>query len=241
MQVVDSISTNYNGLDLIVPYPGNFVYPLDHGVANITNLSTKQKAAMIFYNAIGYQKLSMLSGTSNQWISYTLTMVDGTTATIYDWSTNTTIYAKKTPAPGTGQSPYLADDGRFVLFSPSFQVDKISGSTLQLVGTLSNPGTFVSFRPDNTDEMIFSSFGKISIYNSNDLTLSRTIAAPGVSSAFVNYDPVSHNLLFEERYTNVIYLVNIDTQQLKTVRAVSGNRLVNGILFSLNDYYLKVL
>lgn len=239
MRVIDSLYLSTPSV--IVPYTGNFFYTRPYGAVAKVDLVARQGVKIDLSTIIGFQQSNVISGTSNQWVSYTQTAVDGTTATIYDWSTNTSIYSKKTMAPNKGDSPWLADDGRFVLFSPSYEVNKISGGALQLVGTLSNPGAFVGFRPDNTDEMIFNSSGNIAIYNSNDLSLKRTIPAPGVSVNFGNYDPASRNLLFEESNADIVYLVNIDTQQVKSVKAIKGNRLVNGILFSSNYYYLKVL
>jgi hypothetical protein len=137
----------------------------------------------------------------------------------------------------------VSDDGRYATSGSPRSVYTTVGDVPTLVGAV--PDGYFGFRPDNNDQIFVQSGGDLVIYNSASCSLFKTITRPNPSSYFTNYDPVTHNALYRSSQSNVdlVYLVNIDNGQTKTVGAFSQGsyRLLNGVLFDTNGYYARIL
>lgn len=133
----------------------------------------------------------------------------------------------------------ISEDGKFI-WANNKSVFRINGTTSELVGLLTGTGSFVGFRQDNSDEMMFQDGSKINIYDTNTLTLIRTINAPMPDYRFVSYDPQSKNMFWTKSGSSV-YTVNIETGVTKSIAisySASGPSMyiVNGLLIYNGNY-----
>ena len=246
MQVADS--ARVDARKVAVPYSGSFVYYVNDNTIVRWNLVTGEKKSNA-ENPDFIIEPGWLHGSANGLVSYF-----SINSQLY-WdrrqsqailNTNDNTFLEKTDlsfSPTESLPPYsriLSDDGRFCLRVNDRLISKAE-SALTPIGYLPFIGAFVSFRPDNNDEIILAINETISILNSNDLQLLRTITMPP-GYQFSSYDPVSHYVVCTKMYATVVYLINIDTNDSKTVPAYSTEwTLMNGYLFNFGREYIKVL
>jgi hypothetical protein len=130
-------------------------------------------------------------------------------------------------------------DGNFILAGRSRLLKISNGSTTQ-VGTVPGGSAFIDFRGDDCNEMIFYSGNAISIRNSNNGALLRTIPVPfSAYYTFVSYDPGSKCIVWKETSNHMIGLLNIETGASKTVKSYAAT-VINGALF-FGEYYIKLI
>ena len=114
-------------------------------------------------------------------------------------------------------------------------------SGLPNIGTLPSPGYFLCFRHDNDNEILMTWNGSINIVSSDNLSIIRTISLPSGYNA-VSYDPITHYVVCTKPDSELLYLVNIDTNHTKPFPAFSSEwTLVNGYLIDYAGQYMKVL
>ena len=142
------------------------------------------------------------------------------------------------PKGGYYEPTVLSDDGRFAKNRQT--LSSITGNTVTEIGFLNSVA--YDFRPDNNDELIFRGT-PTTILKTSDLTTLRVISPPVPGYFRRSYDPATKMMLYMGDNSNEVYLINIDTQEVTTVKARSNScvSLVNGILFDFNGYYIKVL
>jgi hypothetical protein len=244
LKVIDSIRVNGT---LSMPYPGNYLYFAVSGGIRQVNLLTKETKNISTKGH--YQTVitpDKISGASNQLVSYGL--IDATypwdnryNKGIVDISSNTIIFQSDVEYDlknGTYGPIFLSDDGRYAKSGQA--IFTTTGNTLTQSAFLNSVA--YDFRPDNNDELIFRGT-PTTIIRTSDLTTLRTLSPP-VSGYFrKNYDPATKTMLYMGEGAREVYLINIDTQVVTSVKALSNNcvNLVNGVLFDVNGYFLKVM
>lgn len=244
MKSVDSIRVNGS---FSLPYPGNYLYYISVGGVTQLNLLTKETKSIStkgFYKSVITP--IVVSGANNQLVCYSL--IDTTypwdnryNRGIVDLTSNTIISQSDTeydPKSGYYEPTILSDDGRYARNRQALFT--ITGNAVTQSAFLNSVG--YDFRPDNNDELIFRGT-PTTIIKTSDLTTLRTLTPP-VSGYFrKSYDPATKTILYMGDNVNEVYLINIDTQIVTTVKARSNScvSLVNGILFDYNGYYIKVM
>lgn len=135
----------------------------------------------------------------------------------------------------------MSDNGRFMYSSNNRSIETIESDTVRLIGFLPLIGSFMGFREDNNEELFLSSASSIMLCSTLDHSVLKTIPKPEIGYSFINYDPVSKNILFAKSGALRAYLVNVETDVVKTLHVYSDDyRFFNGILFHDEGYILKV-
>lgn len=234
-----------------MPWPGTYTYyVVPDGIAQRNLVTGEIKTRTTFAVNTPTKAPSAFSAASNGLINYEI--YDLTfpfdrrhiTGRI-DMSTQTILKSSSTdydPKTMTFYLDVLSDDGRY-MYRPQYYFS-VSGATETSLG--SNPllGYFVSFRPDNCDEVLLKSYvnGSIVIMKTTDQTELRTIAPPETGFTFRNYDPASKYILFTKDNAPKTYLVHIETGAWKLLNVYGySSTLVNGYLIDQSGYYFKAL
>lgn len=251
LQVVDSVTLDKTNFPL--PVQGNFAY-FTNLSADVTqlNLLTLEKKTKSIASENGYRTGPWnISGTSTQLVSYDyISLINNYkyNEVIYDFATNTKVYSKIGASSNSTSSslprtyPRLSHDGRFAFYQQSIYL--VNNGALQLIAALPTTGTFVDFRSDDNEEFFFqTTSGAIEVYNSNDVTLKRSIASPAANTVYQSFDAGTRHMLFQDQSDN-IYIVDVATGNIKKHIKAHGSglySLVNGFLYRTDGVYLKVL
>jgi len=240
---VDSIDSFNSGV--CIPFSGNSIYGSQGGSIIELDLTDKSQRYASIQNSgalPGYiQPLEVSGGNSIVMFNYHDFANARYGTNLTNLNTNVTNYRPESTSPMPVFN--VSDDGRYATSGSPRSVYTTVGDVLTLVGSV--PDGYFGFRPDNNDQIFVQSSGDLVIYNSASCSLFKTVTRPNPSSYFTNYDPVTHNALYRSSQSNVdlVYLVNIDNGQTKTVGAFSQGsyRLLNGVLFDTNGYYARIL
>ena len=135
---------------------------------------------------------------------------------------------------------HVSEDGKYFL-GPSNGVFRVDGESVQLIGTVKYA---YDFRKDDTSELLCMRAGFVDIYDTNTLTLKRTVTLPTVfrpNWLGISYDPISHYLIYG---TLPSYGVNIDTDKKITFTAEDNFfypfSIGGGYVFHFSGYRLKI-
>jgi hypothetical protein len=247
MNVTDSVGV-FSPV-IAVPYSGNYVYYVDGNRIVRWNVVTDNKT--YFNDQSGFIiEPHSIHGSSNGLASYfslntQVPWDQRVSEGILNTNDNSFIvrtnssYDPKINIPP--QSRVLSDEGGFSLDVNGRNNSRIEANNLVPIGTLPYLGAFFSYRPDNNDEILLKGYESISIISSIDLQLQRSIQLP-TGYSMTSYDPVTHYAVCTKTEGTVVYLINIDTNDTRTVPAYStGWQLMNGYLFNYASQYIKVL
>lgn len=248
MKAIDSVRVFYN---FRMPYPGNYIYyPVTGGISQY-NIITKQvktiqtkghyNSFITPYSFVGADNdlvIYSLRDYTNFWDVHSVTRLvnfsSGESTTLSD-----TWYDPKgdydVVYSGNFGSRVLSDDGKYVIHN--YRIYRVNG--VDLINPSSLPSA-QEFRPDNSEEII-STYPPVGIYKTDDASFLRNISPLETGCLLVNYDPATKTILYSKYSENKVYLVNIETSAVITVRASYVQALMNGILFDGNGHYLKVL
>lgn len=229
MKVIDSLPAVGQ---FSLPYPGQYAYYtnstwLDNSVIqrDMANGANKTYSAG---GAFGNGIITALSSTSNGLVAYVLDdPIHG------NFSVN--VININNGALIQSSFYWLSDDGRYAI--NGLMLYSFNGS--QFVSSLFEPIIDGKFRPDNNDELI-SAASPTMIVKAMDGTLLRTITPPDNSFTWKTYDPVTHMLLYTKTGIYKSYLINIDTNEVKTING-TGVAFINGILFDSFGNYRKLM
>lgn len=247
MKVTDSVRV-FSPV-IAVPYSGNFVYYVSGNQLVRWNVVTGNKIYFNDWSGFFIEPHS-IHGSSNGLVSYfslnnqvfwdqhVSEAILNTNDNSFIVRTNSSYDPKMHIPP---QSRVLSDEGGFSLTVNGMHISRIENNNLVPVGGLPYLGAFFSFRPDNNAEILLRSYGSVSIVSSLNLQLLRTIQLP-TGYNMTGYDPVTHYVVCAKTDGTVVYLINIDTNDTRTVPAYStGWQLMNGYLFNYGGQYIKVL
>jgi len=223
MKLVDSIHT----VVFSAPYPGRYFYYnpwIDNSIIqrDLTTGATKT------FTPSGNGYVSNLFASSSGFVSYSLEdPVHGDFSVgLININTRTMIDIRLYR---------LSDDGRYANNGPLiFTYDGSQFSNMIMAPIIDG-----RFRPDNNDELISTASPTV-IVNSSDGSILRTITPPDNSYTWKSYDPTTHMLLYTKAGSYKAYLIDIDTNSIKTINA-TGIAFLNGTLFDVNGNYLKIL
>jgi hypothetical protein len=229
MQTVDSIlMDDVNN----VPYPSRFVYyraPNENTVIRKSLVTGEILTQVIAGPSQSF--LLQITGSDTGLFSYEQFDYSDPYGNHYYFGIRNIITGATIPFNGS----LLSDDGRYSF--NGYNVSQFDGSNFNNIALVPEP--YSKFRPDNNDEIV-SPNTPTNIYRSTDGTLLRTITPPGTGYTWLTYDPVTKNLLYVKDGTTTLYLINIETQAVKTINGV-GVAFINGMLFDNNGNYIKLL
>lgn len=242
MQVVDSIFS----IDPSIPYPGTFLYETNGtGIRrrNLVDGTTQQfPTTGPFGGAMAPTEFSVSSGGI---LSYGI--IDANNpfdrrfkSAVVNTNTSTTINQVIVSwEPGGFYKIYKpSDDGTHAFYRNINGIYTVAASLTHL-GRITN-GSFFAFRPDNNAEIIL--FGvPTQIVKTSDQTLLRSFAPPAPSYVMTAYDPISKYFLYTKSQARVVYMIHIDTQDVKTANIANATAMINGIVITANGYWKKVL
>ncbi|MGC4023181.1 MAG: hypothetical protein QM734_15180 [Cyclobacteriaceae bacterium] len=245
MRAIDSIAQTAS---FSMPYPGNYIYYSSGGITQL-NLLTRATKKVPTQSHYGHYSIgpAFVSGADNQLASCGIFDQTGFPYLEYqtdlaDMNSDSIVNYQYTEIPYDPNQNYsftnrvLSDDGRYAIMGS--YIYQITNNTFNLIGSVS--GT-LQFRPDNSDQIIKTSF-PTQIISTSSLSILNTVSPPFPGFTQKNYDPVTKNILFEEYNVNRIYLVNIDTGVAIPISAFSiGWTFINGYLISNTGYYLKIM
>jgi hypothetical protein len=244
MNSIDSIGSIPNPH---VPYSGKYIY---YGQGpDVVQLDLQTRETKRLTTTSTYLGLTGIVGSSNQLVSYGYIdksvpwdqrYING----IYDFNSRSFVQQGNAPYNPHGYyyNAHLSDDGQFAWVRNPTSIHRVLPNGLQLIDYLSQTGSFHSFRPDNNQEIFLRDFGgRMIVLNTNDLSVLKTISLPA-GYQLRNYDPVSKNFLCVKDEGTQVHMINVDTEEIKTINAYSsGFTLLNGFLFCSDGTYLKVL
>lgn len=235
---------------VITPYPGNYVYWWRDDEMHRLNLVDNTE--VIYDYVYFWQQNHNTTVASNGLVcvDYVRLPVRNTNITLlfvaraFDPVTNLNGYYESNNK--TMVKAIISDDGKFI-WANNKSIFRISGGTSELVGSYTGSEYFKGFRVDNSDELLFEDGDKINIYDTNTLTLIRTINPPSPRYYFASYDPQTKNMLWAADYSSSkgVYTVNIETGETRNIltakEATSSSSLyiVNGFLI-YGDSYIKI-
>lgn len=160
-------------------------------------------------------------------------------AAVIDSETGTRVYNERTTTTDIGAS--VSEDGRFIWVNYN-SVFRISGDVSEAVGTFHGVGKFLNFRPDNSDEILFRNGSTIDIYDTNTLTLLRSLNPPTPTTQYRRYDVQRKEVMWSSNSTDRwIYFMNIDNGATTKV-AISSKAsawafyTIDGYLIYENEY-----
>jgi hypothetical protein len=246
LKVTDS-STVYTSA-FAVPYSGNYVFYVNNNAIVRWNLATSERIYSNDNSGFIIEPIS-LNGSANGFASYfSFNSQNSWDVRLSQAVQNTddktflerieVSYDPKINIPPRNR--ILSDDGRFLYNVYARSVHKVENG-IPIVGYLPQTGSFHCFRNDNTNEILLTGLGSLSIISSHDMSLLRTISIPSGYSV-VSYDPVTHYVVCTGQDANLVYLVNIDNNFTKTVPAYSTEwKLINGYLINYAGQYMKIL
>jgi hypothetical protein len=221
-----------------IPYPGNYVYSKADDMMRRLNLA--DNTDLTFDRGNMSQQNHNLSFASNGLVCFDYTHFPYDNQPLYfvalafDSETNLNVYYKKS---STRVEAVISPDGQF-LWADKKNILRISGGTTSLIASFSGSGTFKGFREDNSNEIMFlGNNNQINIYDSNTLTLIRSITPPTSSCQFWSYDVQTKNMFWTSSSgAGAVYAVNIETGETRKI-PIAGDTsssykmyIVNGIL-----------
>ncbi len=243
MKVIDSL--DFNG-GFYLPFPGEFVYIYNGQTIQQINLSTKEIKQL---SPIGKSGLPLyplqISVAHNGYVSYTgidYYGINGPRFISAVKDINSGQLLKMTDSYYVFGSPYpnefisLSDDGQFA--QKQMEIIDLRNGSYNSLGTLN--GTGYEFRPDNSEQLIFKNSFPIEIFKTIDQTKIKSLPQLPAGYLIKNYDPVTKNIFFASTQATRIYLVNIDTGIVTETECLCSH-FYNGILFTQNGYYLKIM
>lgn len=240
LQTVREIAT-LESTNTRMPYPGNYVYSYDDDV--IYRLKLEDDSKVSYPDSYNSYTVASNGLICTEYYRRPIQIRPGeysrpvwSTRVIDPASENLIFYQYSNTSE---LKAVIAEDGKFI-WANNKSVFRINGTTSELVGLFDGTGSFIGFRQDNSDEMMFQDGSKINIYNTNTLTLIRTINPPQTGYRFVSYDSKSKTMLWANSGSKV-YLVNIETGETKSIaisNSASGSSMyfVNGLLIYNEDY-----
>ncbi len=251
LQKQDSLSLNVGGINQQNGSP--YIYYSQSGNIIQQHLLTRAITKTPYTAPSTIVNGPSISGAANGIITYSImrrtnTGIYYSNNKFYNFDTDNTFYNTDFFATSitNGSSYNVSGQGNFAIFNGG-TVYRLSGNMLQLVGAMPAQTYFTRFRDDDDNQIMArsSSSNSLALLNSSDLTTIRTITPPAEYS-FSMYDPVTHYALFTKSYSELVYLINIDTRHVKTVKAITnsvylGYKLINGYLFASDGSYIKVL
>lgn len=230
---IATLESNY----MRMPYPGNCIYSYDDDIIYRLKLEDNSK---VLYDLSFIDSHTVASNglicteyyrprfqirpreyTLPVWITRVINPSGGSNI-YYEYSNTTSLNA------------VISEDGKFI-WANNKSVFEINGTTSVLVGTLTGIGSFVGFRRDNSDEIMFREGNKINIYNTNTLTLIRTINPPATGYDFDSYDIQTKNMLWTNSGSK-IYTVNIETGVTKSI-AISSSASAHR-MYIVNEFLI---
>jgi hypothetical protein len=238
-----------------MPYPGNYIYTADDRIDNnIYRLNLGDNSEVFFeYFYLSYPKSNTVASNGLICIDYDRRPV-GPPANIpaqyltgvLDAADESYNYVFHEHSSTTRLSAVISEDGKFIWANDN-RVFEISGSTSALVGSFTPSGSFIQFRPDNSNEIMFHDDHKINFYDAKTFALIRTISPP-VSSVYWNdllYDVQTKTMLWKSLGTSpLIYTVNIETGVAKSIqistKASSADLYMLGDLLIHKGTYIRV-
>lgn len=249
IQKTDSVQNTNSSY--IYNFASPYIYFSGSGSVGQMDLRSKDVKMSAVEVPTGYTSgPAALSGAGNGIVSYRLVVRRNAFYAylrIYNFETEQLIEEKQSVTISTSNiaSPlYVSGQGTYLFSFKNKEVYRFNSTSYELIGTVPSSGSFYSFRDDDNSEILMKSFNTLSIVNTDNLTVSRTITFP-TGTSLIMYDPGSHYALFAADDSERIYLINIDTQETKIIKASTKGyaekyRLINGFLFA-GDEYLKVL
>ncbi|WP_160143979.1 hypothetical protein [Chryseolinea soli] len=236
-----------------MPYPGNYVYSTTAAFAadNIFRLKLEDGSEASY--EYDYLDSSPYSVASNGLICIDydrppIHLPSGDKPPLYvtravDPAGGTSVFAESSTT--TKLSAVISEDGRYI-WANNNRVFKISGGTSQLIGSFSGPGTFIGFRQDNSDEMMFRDGNQIKFYDTNTFALIRSINPP-VSTFSWNglYDVRTKNMFWTRNAPpSNPYTVNIETGVTRAIpvadNAAPGDFYMIGDILIYRGNYIQV-
>jgi hypothetical protein len=226
-----------------MPYPGQYIYTYSDKTIHRLNLEDNSKVSYDYFY-LSYRDSHTVSGNGLICIDYTR-------------PSNPVLFVTKVLDPGvvfsniyyessntTNVSAIISEDGQFIWVNNS-SVFRISGGTTELVGSFPGTETFLGFREDNCNEMLFHDGEKINIYDTNTLAYIRSISPPAVRYSFTSYDTHTKNMLWTGgSFASRVYVVNIETGATKSIpissNATSSNIYIANGYMIYDDNYIKV-
>lgn len=234
--VIDSMP-DVSRLGASIPYEGNFEYYGEGRDIVKMNLVTHQKEIFTYNRTvdvrdgggdlIAFRYTIQKSGSPNH-----------TYNAIFNMALLKEIYTVET---WDSEPLHISDDGKYFL-GPANGVYRVdNGESIQLIGALKYA---YDFRKDDTNELLSVRAGFVDVYDTNTLTLKRTVALPTYfrpSWLTINYDPISHYLIYASTPTQG---VNIDTGEQITFTAEDNSfypfSIAGGYVFHTSGYHLKI-
>ncbi len=252
MQAIDSISVSAYGLH--IPFLGNFAYAeVNAGIRQINLFSKNYSDLPISYPpapSAYIQGPSHLTGSANKIVSYSYYAYPSGSRryveNVYDINSGTMLREVDIYKPyGNEYFPaVVSDDGTYTYNPNGRTIYKLVNNALTYAGTIPLVGIFKSFRPDNNSEIILTNKGTTIICSSDNLSIGRTIYEPASGYVFSGYDPVSKYIVYAKADTYVLYLVHIETSEVKSVPVylltTQSYKLLNGVLFWIDGSYIKL-
>jgi hypothetical protein len=244
LQPVRTITT-LKGTSFRMPYPGNYIY----GTAVVPDDDNTYRLNLEDGSQVSYQYSGSSTVASNG-----LLCMDYDRPPIHSpFGDKPPLYIIRAFDPAGGGdvfaetsntiklSAVISDDGRFI-WANNNRVFKISGGTSQLIGSFTGPGTFIGFRQDNSDEMMFRDGDVIKFYDTNTFTLIRSINPPASSYSWYLYDVQTKNMLWARNSgAPILYTVNIETGVARAIQvsyytAPSDFYMIGDILIYRGNY-----
>jgi hypothetical protein len=125
----------------------------------------------------------------------------------------------------------VSGNGKYVHFPNQGHFKRLENGVLTMIGE--NLFNIIAFRPDNNEELITRKLdGSVVILNASDLSVKRTIPIPQPSYSFRFYDPVTNTVLFDREYSDVRYIVSVETGNVvMQFKSTIVRNYINGTIF----------
>ncbi len=232
----------FNGPGFHIPYNGHFVYyskPAQLIQLNLTTLEEKPFDAITTQFGSGPSKIY---GSTPQIVSYTWFGPGGAGVPIYYYTCLYNMITNQYFGLHTESSLVnyvISDDGDFVNLKNT--IYRVNNNSLTPIGNIPSNVGWIGFRADNCKEFIARAGSGVYIYDTNTMSLKRTIPGPN-GAGFVTYDTATKSLILYSYDAKELYCINIDTGSIKTYRVnlpvVFG--FIGGALILNSTDYVKI-
>lgn len=252
MQPQATFSTSYRSA--FVPYEGVHIYYGDYvkGIVQVNPQTNEYTYIDIVKMTTGgvFNSPFVVSASSNEIVTFRYRAHNSSGDylvnhyRVYDMANQVTLYKEEASTAISDPVPVISTDGKYLRF-PNNAIYRINGSALEPISELPANEHFLSFRPDNSEEVLTRYGNNVYVYDAQTGNRKRTLTPPGTDYVFRGYDPATKNLFYVAPFATVCYAVDIDTQQRQAISAYTTDALhfdmVNGYLFDTDGDYFRAI
>jgi hypothetical protein len=217
-QKVDSLSQWSSSM----PYEGDYMYYTDREKIFQKHLGTGQvtEHGIISSGTIASPPLVAISGSSsNQLVVYAYWLAGNTRrVNVHNLATGQLV-SEFNVNPANAESYRLSSSGNYLLAANT--VYEYVGSVATFRWTVQSGAYGIGFLPDDQEQILLMTNQGLTLNNSADGSLIRTISGPA-GYVYTNYDVVTHSAFLTQSGSDVSYAIDILTLEQTAVHARSS-------------------